>query len=258
MNANVNENDNAEDPLYQGQYEYKGQENYSPTPSFLKKVYLILDIQLLTALVLHILFGRLLDSMLPDLWDNLYLTVDVIVFPFLLILILQIFLGKRLKTSPILCLIALLIRTVIIYTVMRVLTPEQYFKQLTLFFSLLLTLHLTFTGYTFAMGSNYRRRIAFLWMMIWMVLATGFLYLLKNVLVPKIFTHTDISVTVVINFLYGLYLIYETGFILDGILYQINHHQYVFAAFTLQYDVIGIFFWLVKKCHPRGIRNRRN
>jgi len=257
MHANLNDND-TEDPLNGGQSVYKGQENDAPTSSFLKKVFFILDIQLSIVLVLHILFGNLLDSMLPDLWDNLYLTVDVIVFPFLLILVFQLFLGKRLKTSPILCLIAFLVRSVILYAVLRVLTPVQYFKQITLFFSLLLTLHLTFTGYIFTMGNNYRRRIVFLWMAIWMALATGFLYLLKDVLVPKIFTHTDISVTVVMTFLYGLYLIYETGFILNGILYQINRHQYVFAAFILQYDVIGFFFWLVKRCLPRETINRRN
>ena len=135
--------------------------------------------------------------------------------------------------------------------------PAVYFKQLTLFISLVLALHLTFTVFAWTIKGSYRRRMAFLWLMIWMMVAEGFLYLLKNVIIKGIFTHLDISVTVFLTVLYGLYLIYEMKFIIDGIVYQIDHNQYMFGAFMLQYDLVGIIYWFVKKCHP-NLRARRN
>jgi len=49
----MNANNNAEDP----QYEYLGKENYTPTSAFLRKVFLILDFQLITVLIAHISLG---------------------------------------------------------------------------------------------------------------------------------------------------------------------------------------------------------
>jgi len=252
MNANA---DNVEEPLFEPQYEYKGQENYSPTPGFLKRVYLVLDVQLAIVLALHLLLETLsipTNTLFFDVFGIIVRSFFSIIIA--LMMIFQIVSAKKLKASPITTLILLTIRTLFLYAIIRVYL-SLFSRQVTLFLSLLLSIHLAFTFYVFCMGTAYRRKIAFIWLMSLIVTATGFLYLLKEILVPGIFSHLAILLNVFLTFLYGLYLIYETGFILDGILYQINHHEYLFGALVLQFDLIGLIFWIVKKCKKNPRRN---
>jgi len=253
MNTNAN-NNIKEEPLFQPQYEYQGKENYSPTSGFLKKIYLVLDVQLAIVLALHLILGVLsiqTDNLFFDIFTIIVRSCFFIIVA--LILIFQMASARNLKTSPISTFILFTIRTLLLYSILR-----AYFflsiKQVTLFISLILSLYLTFTAYMFCLGTTYRRKIAFIWLMSFIVTATGFLYLLKEVLIPGIFSHLAILLNVFLTFLYGLYLIYETGFILDGVIYQINHHEYLFGALILQFDLIGMAFWIVKKCkkNPRS------
>jgi len=253
MNANAN--NNLEDPIFEGQYEYRGQENYSPTPNFLKKVYFVLDVQLSIVLALHLLLGLLTIS--TNLYTIIFSTAIKTTFSLFIAFhtFFQVYWTPKLKASPIKCLIFFAVRTIFFYAVIRAYIPTDYFKQITLFISLILSLHLAFTTYVLSMRTTYERKSAFYWLVVWMMVATGFLYVLKGVLVPGIFTNFAILLNVFFVFLYGLYLIFETGFILDGILYQVNHHEYIFGALILQFDLMGIAFWAVKKCKKNNQRN---
>jgi len=130
---------------------------------------------------------------------------------------------------------------------LRIVCPLSYFKQITTLITLTLSLHLVLTVYIFKMGATYQRKSAFFWLVIWMVVATGLLYLFKGGLV---LTSVAILANVCSTFVYGLYLIYETGFILDGNLYNTNHCESVFGAFILQYDLAGLVWFCAKQSKP--------
>jgi len=199
MNTNAN-NNIKEEPLFQPQYEYQGKENYSPTSGFLKKIYLVLDVQLAIVLALHLILGVLsiqTDNLFFDIFTIIVRSCFFIIVA--LILIFQMASARNLKTSPISTFILFTIRTLLLYSILR-----AYFflsiKQVTLFISLILSLYLTFTAYMFCLGTTYRRKIAFIWLMSFIVTATGFLYLLKEVLIPGIFSHLAILLNVFLTF----------------------------------------------------------
>jgi len=253
---NGNADDNVEEPLFQPQYEFRGQENYAPTQSFLKKMYLVLDVQITILLAFHLLLGTI---SIPE--TNVYIQIlaSLIrsIFPLCLtiLVVAQMALAPKLKSSTIKTLLLFTLRSLVIYALSRGYYFAADFNQTTLMTSLMLSLHLAFTAYMFSMGAKYRREIAFIWLLSWMMVAIGFLYLLKEVLVPGIFSHLAILLNVFLAFLYGLYLIYETGFLIEGIMYQINHNQYLFGALVLQLDFFGLAFWAVKKCKKNPRRN---
>jgi len=234
---------NIEDPIFEPHYEYKGQDNYQPTSNFLRKAYLALDVQISIVLALHILFGGLinLDSLNDwphPLWIGFgLLLLSIVVFA------LQTYFGTRLQASLMKCLVAWTLRTIFFYLAIRIIFALSDFKKLTMLITLILSVHLVFTVYVFNMGTSYQQKRAVLYLLIWMVIVTGLLYFLKRHLAV---TADAISVNASLTVLYGLFLIYETGFILDGNLYNTDHCESVFGAFILQYDLAGLI-WLCAK-----------
>jgi len=254
MNGNGGEN--IEEPLFEPHYEFRGQENYAPTHSFLKKMYLVLDVQIAILLAFHLLLGTI---SIPATNVYIKILVELIrsIFPLFLILmiVLQMSLASKLKSSAIKTLLLFALRSLVIYALTRGYFFAGDFNQTTLMTSLMLSLYLAFTAYIFSMGATYKRGIAFIWLLSWMMVAVGFMYLLKEVLIPGIFSHLAILLNVFFAFLYGLYLIYETGFLIEGEIYHINHNQYLFGALVLQVDLLGLAFWAVKKCTKNPRRN---
>ena len=251
-------NGDQEDPLVQGHYEFKGEENYKPTSSFLQKIYLILDVQLSIFLILHLILGNAITQIVAKIPFNASFIVFIPEFSFLVIFIAQLYLIPRIRNSSILCAIVLSIRALIFYWLVRMLLPSYIDNQMTLFISLILSVHFVLTIYVSSMKGSYNWKTAILLVGIWALLAVGSLFTLNGFIIKGLFTNFAIMFCVIFVFVYGLYLVYQTGFILDGHFYAINHHHSMFAALILQFDVIGLAFWLVQKCKKPSSRNRRN
>jgi len=251
-------NADQEDPLVQGHYEFKGEENYKPTASFLQKVYLILDVQLSISLILHLILGRFVTQIVAKIPFTASFIVFIPEFSFLVIFIAQLYLSPKIKSSPVKSAVTLSIRALIFYWLIRILLPAYIGIQITLFISLVLSVHFALTIYAYSMKESYNWKTALLVVGIWAILAAGSLSILNGFIVKGLFTNFAIVFCVSFVSVYGLYLVYQTGFILDGPFYAINHHQCMFAAFILQFDVIGLAFWLVQKCKKPSGNRRRN
>ncbi len=230
---------NPEDPLFQGQYEFKGKENYKPTPSFLQRVFLILDLQLSIILFLQILFGNSITYILSQISLGLSPMIVIPVCSILFIWIFQVALFQSLKDSPIKCAIALSIRAFLFYSVLRMALPGNLNTEITLFISLILIIHIVLTIYAFSMKKSYNWKTALLFIGIWAVLAVGFLLTLNQFVFKGIFSYLAILICVALVFLYGLYLVFQLKFIIEGTFFAINHHHYIFAAFILQFEIVG-------------------
>jgi hypothetical protein len=59
-------------------------------------------------------------------------------------------------------------------------------------------------------------------------------------------------ISVVLAFLYPLYLIYDTKMILDGDKHRISLDQYVLASLFLYLDIIGIFLDILRLLGKRN------
>jgi len=189
-----------------------------------------------------------MNSFLTEALARTSLNIGTIIILFLIIFGLPFALGPRLKTNPVLCAFVMIIRTVIFYFMFRVIVHPVYFRQITQFISLVFSLYLMFTVFAWTLKGNYRRRRASLWLVIWLGAIFGLLFLLKE---------ENFLRAVSVAFLYGLYLIYEMGFILEGDVYQTDFNQCIFGAFTLQYDLMGIFNWFIENCDPDNQNGRR-
>jgi len=242
MNANV------EDPLVRGHYEFKGEENYKPTSSFLQKVFLILNLQLSIILILQLFLGNAITQLVAKISLNVNIIIFIPELFLLVIFLIQLKLTVALKESSLKSALFLCIRAILFYSVIRVVWPAYINKEMTLFISLILSVHLIFTIYAYSMKAYYNWKVAILLVGVWAVLAAGFLFIVNEYIVKGLFTTLAIVFCVIFVLFYGLYLVYETGFIIDGPFYAINHHQYVFAALILQFDAIGLSSWLAKKC----------
>ena len=69
------------------------------------------------------------------------------------------------------------------------------------------------------------------------------LFIVKPVLIRNFVDNLGMFICVLLAVLYGLYMIYETKFILDGTLFQADYHEVFFAAFMLQFDMTGVLIW---------------
>ena len=244
-------NADQEDPLVQGHYEFKGEENYKPTSYFIQKVYLTLNIQLSIVLVLHLIFGKAITQFVSPISLSGNALAFIPEFSGLLIFIIQLKLITVLKASSFKTAIALGIRTIIFYGVIRLVLPADINNEMTLFISLILSVHFALTIYAYSMKETYSWKIGILFIGNWLIFAGVFIAILNLFVYKGLFSTFAIVLCLILVLLYGLYLVYEVGFILDGPFYAINHHQYVYAAFTLQFDAIGLTFWTVKKCKPQ-------
>ena len=233
--------------LLEVSYEFKGKENYKPTPSFLQKIYLVLDLQFAIILILQFLLSNWIKNIISKPLIDPGMTFYIPECTFILIFILQHSFTSQFKNSPWKCLIALITRTVIFGWFATVLCPSGCDKEITLFVSLLFSLHLTLTIFTYTMEEHYKWQKALLFVGFWNFLAANFLFILKEFIVPGLFSNLAILLCIALVSLYGVYLIYQTKFILNGTYYAINHHQWMFAAFILQFDLVGILTLMFKK-----------
>jgi len=233
--------------LLEASYEFKGKENYKPTPSFLQKVYLFLDLQLFIILILQLILTNWTAKIISQPLIDPGLVFYIPECTFILIFILQHSFTSQFKNSAWKCAFAMIIRSFVFGWFTTIICPSGCNKEITLFISLLLSLHLTLTIFTYIMEEHYKWQKALLFVGIWNFLAANFLFILKEFIVKGLFSNWTILLCISLVSLYGLYLIYQTKFLLNGAYYAINHHQWMFGAFILQFDLVGILSWMFKK-----------
>jgi len=164
-------------------------------------------------LSLLFIFSWFFHPSVSNIWSKRSFTVLGLIFLIIMILITQCSFFKELKESQNKRILAWSLRTIVFYTIIRVICPLGYYKEIGLFISFILSLHLAFTAYMSSMRRILRRKVAFLCMIGWLVVTLGLISMVKDI---ERFSLDAIYTNVFLTVLYGIYLVYETEFLLSG------------------------------------------
>ncbi len=220
----------------EGFYEYKGVEKYNPTQEFLKKVFLLSNIQVFLNTMLYFIFHQPLTNYF-ETNDN-FGTVFVIYLEIMGIINLSSFLctvccGNFIRSRDYLSYGILVLR--IIGVTLFLCAWSSSFKQ-TLF--LILTLHTTLTLFAYYhMNGEFAIKNALKWVVVWAGLMIC-LISLKDMVFEDSYSISGVFWTVMKVFIYGVYLVVNASILLgkdEG--YEVNHHEHVYAALLLQFDM---------------------
>jgi len=220
----------------EGFYEYKGIEKYNPTQEFLKKVFLLSNIQVFLYTILYFTFHQPITNYFEK--NDSYGTVFVIYLEITGIINVSSFLctvccGNFIRSRDYLSYGILALRIVGISLFLCAFSSS--FKQ-TLF--LILTLHTTLTLFAhYNVSAEFAIKSTLKWVAAWAGLMICLLSL-KDMISEDSFSLSGVFLAVMKVFIYGIYLVVNASILLgkdEG--YEVNHHEHVYAALLLQFDM---------------------
>jgi len=223
-------------------YEYKGVEGYNPTRVFLIKVYKQLIIQILIIIASFYLVRPFIanyfssNSEINNVIYTFYLEFALALLLFSQTLCFQRFIRSNNK----LCHSIFFLRTLGLILVIGILGDYIQF-----YLYLILTLYLSLRRLAIKDDGEINWKKYFQTIIIWAVFWFCLVNFINSIILKKSDNSILTSFSILIVFLYGVYLIVEISFILrHDTFYHIHHHEHVFGALVIQFDLVGLYILL--------------
>ena len=235
-----------------GFYEYQGVENYNPTGGFLKQIYIILTVQLITVILLSSIMVFFFWFMFMSKRTSTLLILLILFCAILwlvgsFIVVLDYF--EQIRSSPIKILLLFFVRTLSLSLLTTLISV--YLSTFLLFYGLCLciSLQLTLMVNAALMKRTFDSKNAMSWLVCWGLVA---ILLLLYGLNLKI---VEALMLVLLYFFYGTYFICESEIILKDSFYSINYHECMLGALLFQFEVVHAVFHIKRIFKPSSKRD---
>jgi len=235
MNQFPNQQQDMETFEMEGFYEYKGIEKYNPTQEFLKKLFLIANIQAFLYTILYFIIREPILNYFET--EDSFGTIFVIYAEVVGVINICAFLcttccSNAIRSREAVSYVILIARIIGIALLLSAFSDS--FKQTLV---LMVTLHTVLTVFAYHHEGEFAIRNTLKWVAAWAGVMFCVVYL-KGMAFEEEYSVSRAFLEVMKVVVYGVYLVVNTSIILgkdEG--YEVNHHEHVFAALLLQFDM---------------------